>query len=136
METIFHQIAQKPGKPLLFGRIEGGPLVFGLPGNPASTLVCYVIFFKAWLDRSQKYATTSSDARLTRDVQFSPWLVYHLLVTLETVDGVLLATPCSGGNSGDMISLQGANAVLSLPPDKEVFRKGEAYPLTMLSPLR
>ena len=43
---VFHKIAQKPGKPLWFGTGPQGQLVFGLPGNPVSALVCarrYVI---------------------------------------------------------------------------------------------
>ncbi|HWV33754.1 MAG TPA: gephyrin-like molybdotransferase Glp [Dyadobacter sp.] len=39
-ETIFYKVRQKPGKPLLFGK-KGEKLIFALPGNPASSLVCY-----------------------------------------------------------------------------------------------
>ncbi|WP_353717581.1 gephyrin-like molybdotransferase Glp [Dyadobacter sp. 676] len=39
-ETIFYKVRQKPGKPLLFGKKEG-KIIFALPGNPASSLVCY-----------------------------------------------------------------------------------------------
>lgn len=39
-ETIFYKIRQKPGKPLLFGK-KGDKLIFALPGNPASSLVCF-----------------------------------------------------------------------------------------------
>lgn len=40
VETIFHKIKQRPGKPLFFGKQEN-KLVFGLPGNPASVLTCF-----------------------------------------------------------------------------------------------
>lgn len=39
-ETVFYKVRQKPGKPLLFGK-KAGKLIFALPGNPASSLVCY-----------------------------------------------------------------------------------------------
>jgi molybdopterin molybdotransferase len=39
-ETIFYKVRQKPGKPLLFAK-AGQKLFFALPGNPASSLVCY-----------------------------------------------------------------------------------------------
>lgn len=39
-ETVFYKVRQKPGKPLLFGK-KDGKLIFALPGNPASSLVCY-----------------------------------------------------------------------------------------------
>lgn len=41
VETIFHKVAQKPGKPLYFGK-KAQCVVFGLPGNPASVLTCYI----------------------------------------------------------------------------------------------
>jgi molybdopterin molybdotransferase len=40
VETIFWGVAQKPGKPLYFGR-KGNCLVFGLPGNPSAAWVCF-----------------------------------------------------------------------------------------------
>jgi len=40
VESKFHKIKQRPGKPLYFGT-KGGKLVFGLPGNPSSVLTCF-----------------------------------------------------------------------------------------------
>ncbi len=40
VRPLFHRIMQKPGKPFWFGVAAGGRPVFGLPGNPASVLVC------------------------------------------------------------------------------------------------
>lgn len=38
-EILFHKVAMRPGKPLLFARLPGGALYFGLPGNPVSSAV-------------------------------------------------------------------------------------------------
>ncbi|MBK9495782.1 MAG: molybdopterin molybdotransferase MoeA [Xanthomonadales bacterium] len=38
-ELVFHKLRMRPGKPLLFARLPGGQLYFGLPGNPASSAV-------------------------------------------------------------------------------------------------
>ncbi|MFM1904838.1 MAG: Molybdopterin molybdenumtransferase [Planctomycetota bacterium] len=50
VERVFHKVRLKPGKPVWFGilRRSGGPatLVFGLPGNPASSLVCFELFVR------------------------------------------------------------------------------------------
>lgn len=40
VENIFYKISQKPGKPIFFGK-KNNCLIFGLPGNPASTLSCF-----------------------------------------------------------------------------------------------
>lgn len=132
METIFHRIAQKPGKPMLFGRFESGSLVFGFPGNPASTLVCYELYFQAWLRKSMQQEPDIFHARLSETVVFSPALTNHLLVTIEEKDGVLLAVPCPAANSGDMIGLQRADAILSLPAERNGFEAGEVFEIRML----
>ena len=46
LELDFWQIAMRPGKPLMFGRLRGVPLL-GLPGNPVSAGVCAVLFVRA-----------------------------------------------------------------------------------------
>jgi molybdopterin molybdotransferase len=48
----FWKIAMRPGKPLIFGRLDATPLL-GLPGNPVSTLVCALIFLRPVLRRLQ-----------------------------------------------------------------------------------
>ena len=135
MRVVFHRVAQKPGKPMLFGTFENGPLVFGLPGNPASTLVCYQIFFKTWLHASLQCSGEPHVAQLSEQIEFSPSLSYHLLVKLQTENGILLATPCAGGNSGDIPALQRADAILSLPPDRSVFFSGESFSIALLNPI-
>jgi molybdopterin molybdotransferase len=45
IEELFWRIAMRPGKPLSFG-VRGRTLVFGLPGNPVSTLVCFELFVR------------------------------------------------------------------------------------------
>lgn len=45
VETVFHKVAIKPGKPVLFGR-RGEQLVFGLPGNPVSAFVTFELFVR------------------------------------------------------------------------------------------
>ena len=45
VKTIFHKIAQKPGKPMAFGK-KDGRLWFGLPGNPVSSLFCFYYYVR------------------------------------------------------------------------------------------
>jgi molybdopterin molybdotransferase len=45
VEEVFWRVAVRPGKPLAFG-VRGDTLVFGLPGNPVSTLVCFELFVR------------------------------------------------------------------------------------------
>ena len=50
VEEVFWRVRIKPGKPLWFGR-RGDTLVFGLPGNPLSTIVCFCVFIEPALRR-------------------------------------------------------------------------------------
>ena len=50
LDVEFWKVAMRPGKPLLFGRIDGVPLL-GLPGNPVSAAVCSLVYVRAALRR-------------------------------------------------------------------------------------
>ena len=49
VQTLFYKVNQKPGKPLLLGKIEE-KLVFALPGNPAASLTCFYLYVKPTLN--------------------------------------------------------------------------------------
>lgn len=55
VQQIFHKANVKPGKPIWFGVLDRGPnfrtLVFGLPGNPVSSMVCFELFVRPALRR-------------------------------------------------------------------------------------
>jgi len=53
VREVFWRLAHKPGKPLWFGVAENGALVFGLPGNPVSSLVCFELFLRPALAAMQ-----------------------------------------------------------------------------------
>jgi molybdopterin molybdotransferase len=50
VETLFHKVNQKPGKPLLVGK-KNDKMIFALPGNPAASLTCFYIYVKPTLKR-------------------------------------------------------------------------------------
>jgi molybdopterin molybdotransferase len=56
VRELFWRVAHKPGKPLWFGAAPSGALVFGLPGNPVSSLVCFELFVRAALVAMQGVA--------------------------------------------------------------------------------
>lgn len=56
VEKIFHKVKLKPGKPVWFGKKPGGPVVFGLPGNPFSSQVTFKLFIEPFLRESYQLA--------------------------------------------------------------------------------
>ena len=131
LDKKIHGVAQRPGKPFLFGTV-GKTLVFGFPGNPGSTLVCFHAFFKPWLRKHYGLAEQHLFATLTAEVVFKKPLTYHLLVTLENKDGCLLATPVDHSGSGDLIHLGIAEGFVSLPAEEDTWQAGSILPLTRI----
>lgn len=132
MQKVFHGVAQKPGKPFLFGVFENGTIAFCFPGNPVSSFVCYQYYFKRWLYGSLGIQTPEMKVFLSKEVHFKPPLSYHLLVKLSYQDGITVATPVENSGSGDLIHLAEAEGILTLPANKELFKKNELYDLLIL----
>jgi molybdopterin molybdotransferase len=51
VQEVFWRVTHKPGKPLWFGVAPSGTLIFGLPGNPVSSLVCFELFVRQALEQ-------------------------------------------------------------------------------------
>jgi len=131
VKKLFHKIKQRPGKPFWFGKAPNGTLVFALPGNPVSSFLCTQRYFVTWLTTSLGLSqATLPYGILTRATTFNPDLTYFLQVKVNySENGQLLATPVDGNGSGDLANLVDADAFLQLPRGKDLFEKGEVYPL-------
>lgn len=128
VKRIFHNVSQRPGKPLWFGASGDGKLVFGLPGNPVSVMVgmrTYVI--PALMAMSGRLARKQY-ARLTERVSFKPDLTLFQPVQVESShEAVLLARPVFHNTSGDFSGLVGTDGFIELPRGRDVFEAGEVY---------
>ncbi|WP_026463178.1 molybdopterin molybdotransferase MoeA [Adhaeribacter aquaticus] len=131
VKKLFHQVAQKPGKPFWFGRKEVGPVVFALPGNPVSTFVCYYQFVQPWLRECLgAKPVLKQKAILTEEVIFKPNLTYFLPVQVSVgLSGMLQAKPLPNGGSGDLAALLEADGFLELPQQASVFSAGQVFSL-------
>jgi len=134
-ETLFHRVAQRPGKPFWFGR-KGSSVVFAFPGNPVSTLACFHRYFMPWYQRTMGQPSTTLRAVLAEDVSFKPPLTYFAQAKLaQQTDGTMMATVSHGKGSGDMVSPTTQDGFLELPADREQFRKGEVFNFIPFHPL-
>ena len=133
MEKLLHGVAQRPGKPLWVGRNEK-TMVFGLPGNPQSSLSCCLAYVLPFLDRNVGAATTKTFAALTHDVHFKPDLTLfaYVEVSSEPDTGKLLARPVKHAGSGDASSLLRGNAFMELPAGSELYPAGGVYQIRYL----
>ncbi len=79
-EGIFWRVAQRPGGPMFFGKC-GDTLIFGLPGNPASSLVCFYEYVRPSLHKmmGKKYVfLTEIEATLLEEVKKKPGKTHFL----------------------------------------------------------
>lgn len=130
VKKLFHRVAQRPGKPFWFGRKEN-TCVFAFPGNPVSSFMCMQTYFEPWLYKSLNSEETQKPiAVLNADVEFKPDLTYFLEVRIAYSNkGQILAEPLKGNGSGDLANLADADAFIELPKGKNIYKKGEVYPI-------
>ncbi len=126
VQEIFHHVAQRPGKPMWFGVGPQGQAVFGLPGNPVSTLVCLIRYvipaMGAAMGRKREEAERLA---LAAPVTFQAPLTYFLPVTVHHDDwGRPWANPHPPNGSGDFLSLAGTDGFVELPPGPNTYLKG------------
>jgi molybdopterin molybdotransferase len=130
----FHKVEMKPGKPLLFGtypRPGGAPtLVFGLPGNPVSVLVCFELFVRPALRRLRGHADPGPHfllAVLSDDFAYRTDRPTYHPAHLEATAGGWRVRPVPWIGSADLRALTQANALMLLPPGDHRYRAGQVF---------
>lgn len=123
-KEIFYKVNQKPGKPLWFGK-KGKTLIFALPGNPASSLTCFLIYALSAL----KIMSGNPDY----DLNFLTGALQHRTFNKFGKTLFILGTETNGEleiypkqASSMLISYALGNALVLIPEDKEVLEAGEA----------
>lgn len=133
-EIDFWKVALRPGKPFTFGR-WGRTLTFGLPGNPASTLVTFELFVRpalralAGLSGHGRLVTVASLA--TPQEKPAEFEVY-LRVRLRAGPAGLVAEPLRTQVSGHLSSAAGHDALAVLPAGKTRLARGAKVAVRVL----
>jgi molybdopterin molybdotransferase len=129
-EFFFDRVLIQPGQPLVFGRARGR-FFFGLPGNPASTMVTFELFARAALELlggQREVALNMPWARLTRELRLRPG-VTRFLPALVGAGGSEI-TPLDWSGSGDIPAMARANAFLVAEADRPEYARND--PIRML----
>ncbi len=136
VEPVFHKVNVKPGKPLWFGvgpprGYKEGTLVFGLPGNPVSGVVCFLLFVRPALE-----ALAGRDPKRTQLASFclgTPYQhqgdrpTYH---PARLVDGRVF--PLDWAGSADLRTVALADGFAAFPAGDGVFQAGDPIPFLPL----
>ena len=135
MDLDFWKIAMRPGKPFLFGRWRR-MLVFGLPGNPVSTLLCAFLFLRPVLRLLQGLRfmeVVTETARLTVPLAANDARVEYMRAMLDYKDHHLLVRPFSQQESHLLLSLSRAECLLIRPAYAPALGVGESVSIIRLT---
>lgn len=124
-EFYFDRVLIMPGQPLVFGRAQG-KFFFGLPGNPASTMMTFEIFARAaveLLGGQKNPMLPLTWTRLATDFRQKTGLTRFLPAQLSANGSQIAPMPWQG--SGDVPALARANAFLVTEPDRESWSAGD-----------
>lgn len=129
VEEILHGVRMKPGKPLFVGVLRQSGrqcLVFGLPGNPVSSLACFELFVRPVLERMGGRTSVSSlRALLTRNFTVRGDRTICQPVQLRLSEGHLTAEPLAWNSSADLKSASDANGMAIFEPERGDYVAGE-----------
>ncbi len=130
----FWKIALKPGKPLAIGTI-GDALFFGLPGNPVSAIVTYLLFVAPTIDRlggCEPAPPLTLTASVNGRVKHSAGRREYLRGTLQSIDGQLVVTPTGDQGSNRLATFADANCLVVLNEDRHDVEDGESVEVILL----
>ncbi len=116
-EQNFWKVAMKPGKPFVFGT-RGPKPVFGLPGNPVSAFVTFLLLVRPGLQRLRGCANLelpTVEAEAAVDLVNRGERPHFMRGRLERRDGRLLVTPLSRQGSHVISSLSDADCLVEVP---------------------
>ena len=126
-EFCFDAVAIRPGKPAVFGRC-GETIVFGLPGNPVSTMVTFELFVAPAMDLlsgAEARPLPLLEARLGAALHEKPGLTHFLPARVEWHATTAEVRPLKWQGSGDIAALAKANCFLVVPADRAEVQIGE-----------
>ncbi|HEX7154869.1 MAG TPA: gephyrin-like molybdotransferase Glp [Thermoanaerobaculia bacterium] len=121
-ETLFWKVAMKPGKPVVFSRLRER-LCFGLPGNPVSSMVSFLLFvlpaLRKCMGQERNVFPPTVHARVTAALKGAPDRRVYARVRVIAREGELLAEPMRAQGSGVSTSMLQANGLAMLEASVE-----------------
>jgi molybdopterin molybdotransferase len=139
VRQVFHKVRVKPGKPVWFGVREApaaATLVFGLPGNPVSSLVCFELFVRPALRAlggGRFEPLTPLNAALTRGFEHRGERPTYHPGSLTLGDDGWNVEPLAWQGSGDLRALASANALIHFVAGERSYLAGDMVAVSRLA---
>jgi molybdopterin molybdotransferase len=135
VEEVFWGVAMRPGRPVFFG-VRGETLVFGLPGNPVSSLVGLELFVRPAVLALQGLADPRppfEQGRLERAVRRNPGRDELVRARIASVDGTIVLAPLDGQESHMIARAAAAGALVLVARGEGEAEEGSLVPFLRLS---
>jgi molybdopterin molybdotransferase len=135
VQAHFHKVRMKPGKPLFFGTRDRA-LVFGLPGNPVSSFVCFELFVRPALRKMIGQAITGPTfvpVPLAAPLKTRNDRPTYLPARLQVTAAGWRVTSAAWFGSADLRGLAGANALVRVEAGDVALPAGTAVPTLALN---
>jgi len=131
----FWRVAMRPGHPLAFGTSKDGTAVFGLPGNPVASMVCFEQFVapacRSMMGHEQLFRRTIP-ARLGHDMKDRAGRAHFVRVTLSRDEHGYTATSTGAQGSGVLLSMAMADGFMLIPAESEGIKAGDQVTVQLL----
>ncbi len=130
---VFDAVAIRPGKPVVFAICKGKP-VFGLPGNPVSTMVTFELFVQPAVDilaGAEVRPLAFVQGVLTAPLSEKPGLTHFLPARVTWLDETAQVSPVVWQGSGDVVAMAHANCLMVVPAERERIEAGERVQILM-----
>ena len=127
VEVLFDRIAMKPGKPTVFGH-RGQTYVFGLPGNPISTMVAFHMFVRPlilFLLKAENTDPKILEAKLEAPAKCDSERAALLPAIVRFDNGQYLIRTAPWKGSSDLVGLSRANALIMIPRRSGTLESGQ-----------
>ncbi len=133
-EQVFWGVALRPGKPTWFGIAPGGGLVFGLPGNPVSAMVTFILFSRPALLAMQGLEPEAprASAVLEDDYPKKPGRAHAVRCSLRAGADGLSARTTGAQGSHVLTSMLDADALALIPAESGGVAAGERVEIELL----
>jgi molybdopterin molybdotransferase len=133
-QEVFWSVALRPGKPTWFGVHPAGALILGLPGNPVSAIVCFLLFARpaivAMLGAAPDRERTT--ARLAAPYAKRPGRMHAVRCRLRLEASGWVAEPTGAQGSHILTSMLGADALALIPAERGDLGAGERVEVELL----
>jgi molybdopterin molybdotransferase len=134
MEMVFWKVAMRPGAPLAFGTIGEKP-VFGLPGNPVSSMISFEQFVRPSLLKMMGHRQLFRpviEAILKEEIRKISGRRYFIRGSVSFEKDQYFVTTTGEQGSGILRSMVKANGLIIIPEDQEIARAGDKVKVQLL----